>query len=643
MKNPYVRWAVYIAVALAVVSGAALGTAYVMLSRLDVRAEIERAVERGAGRDLTIKGDVSVTVFPVLGLTAEEAALANVPGGVAPALASVAKLTVSVELRPLLFRREIVVRSLRLHGPRIALEVDAAGKPNWLLAPAPPPPDARAPSPAPHEGPAPAPAPAETLSLRAIEIRDGALSYADARTSQHWSAEALNFDSALTSLDAPVSMRGNLVYKERPVGFELSADAPRAMIAAKPTPVHARIRSELLNATVDGEMNGAAGAFAGAVNAEGPSLRRLLSWAVAPAPDGYGLEAFTVNGKLTSGAEGRLGFEDASFTLDALRGRGDFELQERGARPYVSGRLELFETDINPYLAKAAAPAAAPSASEAGQGQQDPTEAAAAPSRGVDAGVAPSTAPLDFSGLKALNADLELTVGPLKVQQMTIDRAQMSVVVNDGYLAATLHSVRLYGGTGRGRFELDAREPAVRLVQEFVGDGLNARAFLTDAIGLTQLEGRTEVNIALASQGRDQDSLIKALDGRISVEVVSGALHGVDLGGVATTIRRALNNQLIAPTAQTRLTGMSATFWIRDGVMASDSLSFNTPDLRLRGLGIIDLGGRTLDMRIAPIGSILAIPFRVHGPWTGFAYASDFSGEARDALAPRVAAIKAAR
>jgi AsmA protein len=180
-------------------------------------------------------------------------------------------------------------------------------------------------------------------------------------------------------------------------------------------------------------------------------------------------------------------------------------------------------------------------------------------------------------------------------------------------------------------------------VQEFVGDGLNARAFLTDAIGLTQLEGRTEVNIALASQGRDQDSLIKALDGRISVEVVSGALHGVDLGGVATTIRRALNNQLIAPTAQTRLTGMSATFWIRDGVMASDSLSFNTPDLRLRGLGIIDLGGRTLDMRIAPIGSILAIPFRVHGPWTGFAYASDFSGEARDALAPRVAAIKAAR
>jgi AsmA protein len=111
---------------------------------------------------------------------------------------------------------------------------------------------------------------------------------------------------------------------------------------------------------------------------------------------------------------------------------------------------------------------------------------------------------------------------------------------------------------------------------------------------------------------------------------------------VATTIRRALNNDLISPNARTPLTGMSAAFTMADGVMATESISFNTPDLRLRGLGVIDLAGRSLDLRLAPQGAILAIPFRAHGPWDRLQYAASLAERDRTALLARVRAVQAA-
>lgn len=626
MKNPFVRWVIFILGGLVALLLVAAGVLFFLLSRYDAKAEIERAALQATGRQLTITGNVGVTFYPVLGLSAEGASLANVQGGRSPALVSIEKLSVGVEPWPLVQHRTIVVHEFVLEKPRIALEVDAQGRPNWILQPLPSttPPRPGAPPTAPQ-------APSE-LTVKDVHVRNGEISYFDARQAASWTASAVTVDTAMTSLDQPVSLTGALTYAGQVVNIDARLEAPRAVIQGRDTGIDARIRSDLLTAHLTGRVAAATGGFQGDLEASGPSLRRMLAWLVAPVQAGYGLEAFTINGKLTTGSH-QVAFENASLSIDAIRGRGDFVLEESRGHPYVSGRLEIFDLDINPYLAAATQPAA-----EAAQ----IAEAAAAPRRAIDVQTAPTETPFDFSGLKAINADLELTTGTLKVQQIQTQRAQMSVVLNDGYLAATIHNVQLYGGSGHGRTEIDARAPDVRIVQEFAADHLDARGFLTAAIGLTSLSGRTEVNVAVRTQGRTQSQLIAALDGRVSFELVQGTLDGVDLGGVATTIRRALNNELISPSAHTTLTGMSATFAIANGVMASDSLSFNTPDLRLRGLSVIDLPQRNLDIRLVPQGALLAIPFRVHGPWTQLGYAADLNGTALRALQPRVAAVRAA-
>ena len=267
-----------------------------------------------------------------------------------------------------------------------------------------------------------------------------------------------------------------------------------------------------------------------------------------------------------------------------------------------------------------------------------------APPRALDVQQAPSEQPIEFTGLQAFNADLELVTSAVLVQHMRVDASRLNLVINDGYLAATLHNLSLYGGSGRGRFEIDARGPAARIVQDLAFDNLDARRFLSDAINFPNVEGRAEVSLNLRAEGRTQAELLASADGRTHVEIVSGVLHGVDLGGVSRTIRNALRGELIAPEARTPFQGFSGTFAIADGRLASDDLSFNTPDLRIPGIGVIDVPQRRLDLRLAPRsprGGIV-FPFAMRGPWSQLSYNADLSDRAQREILARVREVEAA-
>jgi AsmA protein len=264
--------------------------------------------------------------------------------------------------------------------------------------------------------------------------------------------------------------------------------------------------------------------------------------------------------------------------------------------------------------------------------------------RAIDVRQAPSETPIDFSGLRAFNADLELVTHAVLIQHMRVDASRLNLVVNDGFMAATVHNVALYGGSGRGRFEIDARQPSTRMAQDLAFTNLDARRFLTDAINYGGIEGRAELSLNVRVQGLTQSDMINSADGYAHIEVVSGTLHGVDLGGVATTIRNALRCELIAPEARTPFEGFSATFAIADGVLASDSLSFNTTALRIPGIAVIDLPERRLDARLAPRsprGGVV-VPFAARGPFGQFTYAHDISGNALAQISSRVAEVEAA-
>jgi AsmA protein len=633
------RVALLVAGSLVTLALLGVGLLTFLVLRLDVRGEVERAVENATGRDFTINGSVGVSYWPVLGLRARDVTLANVEGGRAAALLAADEVDVGVELQPLL-NRQVNVRRLVLQRPRIALEVDAEGKPNWLLAP--------------RRGEGPPPAnPAEPAidvnrtTLREVRTVNGEVSYFDARQGAGWIVGDVDVRTALTALDAPMRVEGSLTYNEKSVELDASIARPGAAIRGELTQLTFNLNSELLEAAFQGQTVATSGELAGTVRASGPSLRQLSSWGGAPLQNTVGFEQFAVTGRLTVGG-GAYSFSNAGFAVDQVRGRGDFLLSEVRGRPYLSGRLELFDFDLNPYLSGEAPPPAAEAQVEAAAAGQAPasTELVADESapRAVDVRAEASETPIDFAGLKAFNADLELVTHAVLFQHLRIDAGRLNLVLNDGFMAATVHNLSLYGGSGRGRFEIDAREPAIRIVQDLAFSGLDSRRFLSDAINFSAIEGRSELNLNVRVEGRTQSEMIASADGYAHLEVVSGTLHGVDLGGVAATIRNALRGELIAPEARTPFQGFSGTFAIADGVLASDSLSFNTSALRIPGIVLIDLPNRRLDARLAPRSQRggVVVPFSARGPFGQFTYAHDISDRALREIQPRVDQVQAA-
>jgi AsmA protein len=640
------RWVLLIGGGLVAAALIGAGVLAYLVYRLDVRGEVERVVENATGRDVVISGGVGVSYWPVLGLRAEDVTLANVEGGRAPSFIAADEIDIGVELRPLI-DRQVHVRRLVFQRPQIALEVDAEGKPNWILAPRPAPPGTPPPPPG---------QPGIDLAhtnLREVRIADGEVSFYDARRGSGWVIGDADLSTAITALDEPMTLTGSIKYNDKEVDLTAEIANPGAATRGELTPIRLEVESELINANFTGQTVATSGELAGTVRAQGPNLRELASWVGSPLQGGAGFGQFAVSGRIVIGG-GAYDFSNAGFAVDQVRGRGDFVLSEVRGKPYLSGRLELFDFDLNPYLTGQAPPPASEEEAVAAAASPATATATSAPTaeiavveaapRALDVQAAPTATPVSFNGLQAFNADLELVTHAVLVQHLRIDSARLNLVINDGFMAATLHNLALYGGSGRGRFEIDARAPATRIMQDLVFDNVDARRFLTDAINFSNVEGRAEINLNVRAEGATQQELLASLDGATHIEIVSGILHGVDLGGVSTTIRNALRGELIAPEAQTPFQGFSGTFAIADGVLASDDLSFNTTDLRILGIGVIDVPQRRIDVRLAPRsprGGIV-FPFSMRGPWSQLSYASDLNDRAQREILARVRSTEAA-
>jgi AsmA protein len=612
----------------------AFGVGAFLISRIDPRAEAIKAVTGATGRDFTIAGDVHVSYFPTLGFHAKDIALANAPGGEAAKMIQAKEIQIGVAVRPL-FDKRVEVARLVLVEPRVSLEVDPEGRPNWVFTPA--------------AGGAGKPGADPTggmtdIKLGDVRIEKGRVVYSNRQTRTFYALEDVALAAKLDSIEKPLRLEGSATYKTEPAKIALTLDKPRAILSGAATPIDFSIAAAPLTAGFKGEIDAKTGALKGLLEAKGPSLRRLSEWAGAPIGAGPGLEAFTVDGRLTLGAQSAR-FENASVTIDAVKGRGDFVVETGRRVPYVSGRLELMALDLNPYLAPA--PVVAPAATGT------PAAAPTVTIEAVDVKSAGgwSEARMELGGLKAVNADLDLTTGLLTFQKLKIDKAKIGLVLNDGFLAATLNDLALYGGSGKGRFELDARGQEIGLRQEIDVVNVKADAILADAIGFKNLEGGANLKLTIAGVGRTQGDLMRSLDGAGSIAFTEGAIRGVNLGGVSRTIRDALKGEMVSATARTPFSTFSASFILSDGVAATEDFTLRAKDAQITANGVIDIAQRRLDLRITPradsilqkigvSGAGVAVPFRASGPWDKIGYASDLLARARPEVDAKVRSVR---
>jgi AsmA protein len=629
---------------LVLVIGAALIVPF-LLPVETYKAEIEKRALEATGRKLTIAGPVSFSLLPSLAISARDVSFANAPGAANPNMALLDRLEVRLKLLPLL-SGEVAIDSFVLEKASLNLETDRQGRGNWQFAQTTPQLNQSQANQTAANPSRPASRNAlSELRLGDVRLSNGRVSYRDGQSGKVYEADAVNLRLSLADLDHPLQIDGGLTWNGKPITLGGQVAAPRALLDGKSSAVTLGVGSDLLKLTFKGNAANAQPAkIDGDVDLSVTNLRALAAWLGQPLTvSGTGLGPLAIKGKLaavmnqsntTSGGP-RVSFDDAELSLDAIRAKGSLMADLAGRVPYVKATLATNMLDLNPYLPSPSATSTASAPRVPGNAPS--TSAADAAEQGW------SNEPLDFSSLRAANADLALKVEGLRIRDIKIGEGALAVALKDGRLAADLSELALYQGQGQGRVTLDGagNVPAVGLTLKLAG--VQAEPLLKDTIGLDRLRGQAGADMQINGAGRSQRELIGALAGKGAFKFENGAIKGVNLAALVRNVSTAFLDAQAGRDQETDFSELSGSFTMDKGVMRNNDLSLLAPLLRVGGAGTVDLPRRYVNYKVTPqiagtlegqggqaqTGGVM-VPVLIEGQWDALSYKPDLTALLKD-------------
>ena len=595
------------------------------------KAQIAQAAKDATGRDLTILGDMRLSLLPRLELEAEDVSFANAPGAAQPDMARLKKLLVQLQIFPLI-TGEVRVDSFVLVEPVIHLEVDKNGRPNWQFAGASAPAAGTTGTTSTPAQPSGGPGDMPELSLGDVRLEDGLVTYADARTGKTVEISAINMTVSVPDMDSPVAADGSLVWNGQKLSLNAKSDALRGLMAGQVTSVSLGLESAPVNLTYQGNVSNAAPArIDGDIDLDVPSIRELAAWTGSPIEmAGSGLGPLKIKGKVTA-TPAKVAFTEAAISLDDINAEGDFTADISGATPYLKGSLDVDRLDLNVYMPPPAKTQEGASSAPSGGGGQP-----AAPADWSDE-------PIDLTALKLVNVDFALSVGEILAQDVKIGRSALTTALKDGLLVLDLSELNLYGGAGKGKVTVDARGKVPAVEETFAMEAIQAQPLLTDAAGFDRLEGTGALNISIVAKGSTEREMVQSLNGNGAFKFVDGAVRGLNLAAMLRNVGTAFSDKSARETQKTDFAELSGTFKINNGIVRNDDLILRNPLLRVSGAGSADAPKRTVNYRIEPkvVGSIegqgaaseakgVAVPVIAEGPWDNVTYRPDLAGLVTD-------------
>lgn len=361
--------------------------------------------------------------------------------------------------------------------------------------------------------------------------------------------------------------------------------------------------------------------------------RAVLSALGTELPAGDALNKIEISGQ-TTGSVLAPNLNDASFTIDDTVATGKVGADLRGTRPRVVADLSMQQLDLTPFLGSGS--------------QKTDTD----PSLNEDW----DDTPLDLAALNVLDATVTIAAGEVVMDQITLNDALLNTRLDAGRLSAVFRQdddtpgFKVFQGNWSGDLVLDASRTTPTLQVEALADSIAAQEMLTALTGFKNLSGLGDVHLDLSSEGNSLKSLISGLDGNFESDLNQGALKGLNLAKLirdGSNLRDLLASgnltiasfrEAFSPEAETDFSKFIGNLEFTNGIASITDLRIDNPVVGITGAGSIDLGSRTLDIRLTPridasaagAGSTLGlgnipIPVRVYGNWSSVQFGLDGS------------------
>ena len=634
----------------------------------DYKPQIVAAAKQKLGRDLAIEQDLSLTVFPWLGIETGGVRIGNAAGFAEQPFAEIDQLGLKVKLMPLL-SQQIEVDTLVVKGLRLNLEKDASGKTNWDDLAGQQEEKPAQPGEA-EKQPAEAPSPL-ALSVQGIQIEDARISWDDRQAGQKYVLDGVRVVTGALAPGATVPVEAGINFSSSKPAMTLKADLTASVSSDADLAVF-RISDLLLNLDAAGEglptggakltlkANVTADTKADTLNLDqleisGPAMAASGELAVSamqtnPAAKGtlriaetnlktlasmFASPIETTDPAALTRASGDLEFvyADGALKLDPLKVRLDdsnltgYLHMLDSAGPVVRTRLDLDQIDLDRYMPPAA------SASADGQAAAPAEQAQSKPAQGQED---------PFAALRTLDFVGEFKIGKLKVNNARMSNVTTRVVSSKGVLKVDPMAASLYEGSFEGSAVLDASGKQPKLSAKNQLTDIQVGPLLKDVAGEDRLIGRGELYVDVRMVGLSEAEIRRSLNGTSRFVFKDGALKGVNIAQVirqgSSKLGLGGDKLDLGTPGQTDFTEISASLTMTNGVIKNDDLQAKSPLLRIAGKGEVDLPKDSIDYLITTelVKSLegqggkgrddlagIPIPVRVTGPLSKPSYRPD--------------------
>jgi AsmA protein len=589
------------------VIGLAVGVA-LFFDPNDYKDQITAAVGNATGRELTLDGDLELSVFPSLRISLGPATLSNAEGFGDQPFAEIERASLDVDLLPLLSRR-IAVSEAELDGLVLNLARDAQGRNNWQDLGGD---GAAEPAPAADEDGGAA---AVDLNVDVIRVRDSQVTWNDAATGSSWVLGDFNLVASGFGPDVafPVDMRFTLAgealrvavraetratlslvnnaYRlenlavalagqgERWPGGEGEARLSFAAFTANlddETLDLDRLTLEFLNVTAHGSLAGRQLmtdlALGGSVEIEqfDPSaLLGVFDVDIETADPGVLRRASAAATFVYDSSQ--IGLRDMRLALDDSALTGSVGMQGESLR----FDLRVDQINVDRYLPPAEDDADAP----ADEGSLDEVDL-----------------PLDV--LRELDASGSLAFGPTQFSGMSLNEATFALNARNGQVRLQ-PTASLYGGRLVGDIRLDIQPDTARAALTSEVTGVDLLPLGRDLLDSEMVSGRGDLRLDLTTTGSNVGQMRRDLDGEVAFAARDGAWEGFDLWFELVRARTVFDGQSppVRPEGprRTPFSTVSASGDVQDAILTNRDLNATLAFMTVDGEGTVNLLTDALD------------------------------------------------
>jgi AsmA protein len=156
----------------------------------------------------------------------------------------------------------------------------------------------------------------------------------------------------------------------------------------------------------------------------------------------------------------------------------------------------------------------------------------------------------------------------------------------------------LYSGSGTGAIAIDGASKTPAIGASFRLAGVDALAFLSDAMNFKRIEGTGSFAFDLKASGNTQSALTRSLSGNGSMDVANGAIRGVNIPKMLQTLSVQSLLGWQPSNDKTAFDKVGATFTIDQGIVTNRDLLVSGKQFQLAGAGTINLPVETVSYRL---------------------------------------------